>query len=72
MAKKGVIGKLIGWARHRSPWILHLNTGACNIPWYTWMHETLVTSRWWQSLLHITMWKGSVLSNVAALDTPTY
>ncbi|MCX7705807.1 MAG: NADH-quinone oxidoreductase subunit B family protein [bacterium] len=29
-ARLNVIEKLIKWSRLRSPWILHLNTGACN------------------------------------------
>ncbi|MCM8821389.1 MAG: NADH-quinone oxidoreductase subunit B family protein [Candidatus Omnitrophica bacterium] len=28
--RKKVIERLIKWSRIRSPWILHLNTGACN------------------------------------------
>ncbi|MCM8764103.1 MAG: NADH-quinone oxidoreductase subunit B family protein [Candidatus Omnitrophica bacterium] len=30
MGRKKVIERLIKWSRIRSPWILHLNTGACN------------------------------------------
>ena len=26
----GVIKKIVNWARLKSPWILHFNTGACN------------------------------------------
>lgn len=26
----GVIAKMVNWARIKSPWILHFNTGACN------------------------------------------
>jgi len=26
----GVINKIVNWARLKSPWILHFNTGACN------------------------------------------
>ena len=26
----GIISRLVNWARIKSPWILHFNTGACN------------------------------------------
>jgi Ni,Fe-hydrogenase III small subunit len=26
----GIIKRVVNWARIKSPWILHFNTGACN------------------------------------------
>jgi NADH-quinone oxidoreductase B subunit len=26
----GLLAKIIGWSRVKSPWVLHFNTGACN------------------------------------------
>jgi NADH-quinone oxidoreductase B subunit len=26
----GILRRIVGWARRKSPWILHFNTGACN------------------------------------------